>query len=785
MNIHKLLRGNVPLEVDTNNTIALKLEPSFHGTSSQVKHPQAQPNTGVGRDRRSNSHCLRQGSEENWSSSGTSVLDQEQSAVDDANLCSTSSICAAPICRQFWKAGVYNDHITPKFATQSGSSYLHIHPRFLHSNATSHKWVFGAVAELIDNAVDEIQNGATYVLIDKTLNPRNGSSALLIQDDGNGMDPEAMRRCLSFGFSDKKSISSIGKYGNGFKTSSMRLGADVIVFSRNTTNSKMTQSIGLLSYTFLTREGYDKIVVPMVHYEFNFITGSFNSLQSKSNENSNLNLSMLLRWSPYSTEEKLLQQFENVGSHGTKVIVYNLWLDEDKNLELDFESDPEDIRITRDAHGKIKDGSRQAASEQHVANRLRYSLRAYLSILYLKLPETFAIVLRGKVVLYHNVSRDLKYTEFIIYKPQSTTVEVVTTIGFIKEAPVVNIHGFNVYHKNRLILPFCPVVSFGANRGRGVVGVLEANFIEPTHDKQDFEKTSLFQKLAQRLKEMTWEYWDYHCGLIGYQFTKKYKPSSSSSTSAAPIFVHHHGTEQPIPMRNRSSIVGVPKNRPMANAIAMYNNSKLTLESNSLPKPVEPTFPRGFQQEQHIPMMKSPSAAGTTINRPMMTAVYSKVTLGSNSLSKPAEPSFPRGFQQEQPIPMSKNSPVVGTLRNRPMVTTVHSKVALESNSLPRTIETSLPTGFQQGSNLKRKSCDQPTIFKPEAQIATDSNKRSNMPNPQEPINVREQNRKLRARCSEYEKTQEQLKLKVKQLKVELEEAQKEYVRVLDEMLCL
>lgn len=39
------------------------------------------------------------------------------------------------------------------------------------------------------------------------------------------------------------------------------------------------------------------------------------------------------------------------------------------------------------------------------------------------------------------------------------------------------------------------------------LGVLEANFIEPTHNKQDFEKTSLFQKLVARLKEMTWEYW--------------------------------------------------------------------------------------------------------------------------------------------------------------------------------------------------------------------------------------------------------------------------------------
>lgn len=39
------------------------------------------------------------------------------------------------------------------------------------------------------------------------------------------------------------------------------------------------------------------------------------------------------------------------------------------------------------------------------------------------------------------------------------------------------------------------------------LGVLEANFIEPIHNKQDFEKTSLFQKLEARLKDMTWEYW--------------------------------------------------------------------------------------------------------------------------------------------------------------------------------------------------------------------------------------------------------------------------------------
>jgi hypothetical protein len=38
-------------------------------------------------------------------------------------------------------------------------------------------------------------------------------------------------------------------------------------------------------------------------------------------------------------------------------------------------------------------------------------------------------------------------------------------------------------------------------------GILEANFIKPTHDKQDFEKSVLYQRLEIRLKEMTYEYW--------------------------------------------------------------------------------------------------------------------------------------------------------------------------------------------------------------------------------------------------------------------------------------
>lgn len=32
-------------------------------------------------------------------------------------------------------------------------------------------------------------------------------------------------------------------------------------------------------------------------------------------------------------------QFDGIGDHGTKIIVYNLWHNDDGNMELDFNSD--------------------------------------------------------------------------------------------------------------------------------------------------------------------------------------------------------------------------------------------------------------------------------------------------------------------------------------------------------------------------------------------------------------------------------------------------------------
>ncbi|KAL5713380.1 hypothetical protein ACHQM5_015460 [Ranunculus cassubicifolius] len=419
--------------------------------------------------------------------------------------------------RSFWKAGDYDVDSSKSIDEQGELEHARVHPKFLHSNATSHKWAFGAIAELLDNAVDEICKGATFVKLDKISNARDHTPALLFQDNGGGMDPDSMRQCMSLGYS-KKQGDTIGQYGNGFKTSTMRLGADVIVFSRTTSGSDATQSVGLLSYTFLRKTGQDDVIVPMIDFE---LVGDrtqpiiYNSLNDWSS-----NLQIILEWSPFASEHDLMQQFEDIGSHGTKIVVYNLWQNDDGLLELDFDHDNEDIRLREDVSLEKSLRKNDRLIQSHISHQIRFSLRAYVSILYLRQFKKFDIILRGVSVQQHNILDDLKFTEVVMYKPQlgkdSKEVSVKTDIGFVKEAPLLQVSGFNIYHKNRLIKPFWKVNNDGTSDGKGVVGILEANFIEPAHDKQDFERSTLSLRLETRLKQMVLHFWRTKCHLIGY-----------------------------------------------------------------------------------------------------------------------------------------------------------------------------------------------------------------------------------------------------------------------------
>ncbi|OAY68335.1 MORC family CW-type zinc finger protein 3 [Ananas comosus] len=452
--------------------------------------------------------------------------------------------------KQFWKAGDYDGSLGGVDSTPmsgAGMDHVRVHPKFLHSNATSHKWALGALAELLDNALDEVCNGATYVNIDMLNNNKGGSRMLLVEDNGGGMDPDKMRQCMSLGYSAKcKMASTIGQYGNGFKTSTMRLGADVIVFSRSRgkDGKRPTQSIGMLSYTFLRSTGKEDIVVPMLDYEKE---KGWNQMTRTTPADWNTNLETIIKWSPYSSEADLLQQFSSLKDQGTRIVIYNLWEDDQGELELDFYTDKHDIQV-RGANREEKNiqMAKQFPNSKHFLT-YRHSLRSYASILYLRLPHFFRMILRGKEVEHHNIVNDMMHKQEVTYRPQyadghskDPNMVAVVTIGFVKDAKHhIDVQGFNVYHKNRLIKPFWRVWTAAGSGGRGVIGVLEANFVEPAHDKQDFERTTILSRLEARLVQMQKSYWSTNSHKVGYVQFRNKKDDQSDARESSPEAAPH------------------------------------------------------------------------------------------------------------------------------------------------------------------------------------------------------------------------------------------------------
>lgn len=83
---------------------------------------------------------------------------------------------------------------------------------------TTHEFLFGALAELVDNARD-----ADATRIDIYTEQRDdlrGGFMLCFLDDGTGMDSNEAASVIQFGKSAKRSPEStqIGQYGNGLKS---------------------------------------------------------------------------------------------------------------------------------------------------------------------------------------------------------------------------------------------------------------------------------------------------------------------------------------------------------------------------------------------------------------------------------------------------------------------------------------------------------------------------------------------------------------------------------------
>ncbi|XP_063082011.1 ATPase MORC2 isoform X2 [Cavia porcellus] len=434
---------------------------------------------------------------------------------------------------------------------------------YLHTNSTTHEFLFGALAELVDNARD-----ADATRIDIYAERREdlrGGFMLCFLDDGAGMDPSDAASVIQFGKSAKRTPEStqIGQYGNGLKSGSMRIGKDFILF----TKKEDTMTCLFLSRTFHEEEGIDEVIVPLPTWNAQTREPVTDNVEKFAIETE-----LIYKYSPFRTEEEVMNQFMKIpGNSGTLVIIFNLKLMDNGEPELDIISNPRDIQM--------------AETSPEGTKPERRSFRAYAAVLYI--DPRMRIFIHGHKVQTKRLScclykpRMYKYTssrfktraEQEVKKAEhvariaeekareaetkARTLEVRlggdltrdsrvmlrqvqnTAITLRREADVkkrikeakqralkepkelnfvfgVNIEhrdldGMFIYNCSRLIKMYekvGPQLEGGMACG-GVVGVVDVPYLvlEPTHNKQDFADAKEYRHLLRAMGEHLAQYW--------------------------------------------------------------------------------------------------------------------------------------------------------------------------------------------------------------------------------------------------------------------------------------
>ncbi|XP_056611493.1 MORC family CW-type zinc finger protein 3a isoform X1 [Triplophysa dalaica] len=385
--------------------------------------------------------------------------------------------------------------------TERGIPLSALSPKFLHSNSTSHTWPFSAIAELIDNAYDP-DVSARQFWIDKTR--IRDQDCLTFMDNGAGMDYDKMYKMLSFGFSDKVTKNGhvpIGLYGNGFKSGSMRLGKDAIVFSKN----GESMCVGMLSQTYLQEVLAENIIVPIVTFKLFRESIRPESLHAPS-------LQDILRYSLFKTEVELLAELEAINTHGskgstgTRIIIWNLRKTSTDKTEFDFETDRYNIQIPADVYESEKEKYKQSYRVFQSSPESDFSLRAYCSVLYLK--PRMQINIRGQKVKTQLIAKSLARVVKNKYQPNFLNKKSIPII-FGYNTKSKEQYGVMMYHRNRLIKAYERVgcQNRANSKGVGVIAVIECNFLKPTHNKQDFDNTDEYRRTIHALGVKLEEYW--------------------------------------------------------------------------------------------------------------------------------------------------------------------------------------------------------------------------------------------------------------------------------------
>ncbi|XP_018410992.1 PREDICTED: MORC family CW-type zinc finger protein 2 [Nanorana parkeri] len=228
---------------------------------------------------------------------------------------------------------------------------------YLHTNSTTHEFLFGALAELVDNARD-----ADATRIDIYTEPRKelrGGFMLCFLDDGTGMDPNLQGCHLVFCSFSKFYQVDFPAFSD--LHGSMRIGKDFILFTKKAD----TMTCLFMSRTFHEEEGIDEVIVPLPTWNSKTCEPLTDNMEKFAIETE-----LIYKYSPFHSQKEVMEQFRKItGESGTLVVIFNLKLTDSGEPELDVVSDPKDIQMA----GTTPEGMKPE----------RRSFRAYAAVLYI------------------------------------------------------------------------------------------------------------------------------------------------------------------------------------------------------------------------------------------------------------------------------------------------------------------------------------------------------------------------------------------------------------------
>ncbi|KAL6511199.1 hypothetical protein OROHE_020568 [Orobanche hederae] len=384
----------------------------------------------------------------------------------------------------------YSSDLKAKESTKVGISaglsrsiernYVVAHPSYLKTLGQTHSgWIFGAIAELVDNSRDA-KATKLEVAIGKFYSKTAGKDIPMLSliDDGHGMSHEDVQRMISFGHAQPEADdpNHIGRYGVGFKTGNLE--------------------------------------IPVVSYRR---IGQFMEVDTnvQNEDSAKYNLKIIKKFSPfdkYLIGEKVGLFRENVT--GTQIYIWNLdeW---GSSYSLQWETG---ITGGSSFHqGGIFIRSRRIRSRPGQMSQmvpLDFSLKSYLEVIFL--DPRMKIYVQGALVksrpLAKSLNKTVVQTGVVLGKP------LKLTLGRSQlEWEQANC-GIFLYWHGRLIEAYKRVGSMIHNGdcGRGIIGVIDVTALMDDSNghawvhsnKQGFQDCEAYAELENWLGEKVDEYLD-------------------------------------------------------------------------------------------------------------------------------------------------------------------------------------------------------------------------------------------------------------------------------------